>query len=103
MKTTTQNSYYQRIERVVGFLSDQVDDNPSLEVLANVAAISPFHFSRVYRAVTGETPLGTLRRLRLLKACFLLHDLKKPVIQIAFDVGYDSSQSFARAFKNGTG
>ena len=65
MKSSTQKSHYERIERVVDFLSDQVDNNPTLEALADVAAISPFHFHRVYRAVTGETPSATLRRLRL--------------------------------------
>jgi AraC family transcriptional regulator len=103
MKSTTQKTYFERIERVVSFLSNQVDNNPSLATLAAVAAISPFHFHRVYRAVTGETPSGTLRRLRLAKACVLLKDRTNSVTQVAFDVGYDSSQSFATAFRSGTG
>ena len=103
MKSSTQKTYHERIERVVGFLSDQVDNNPSLETLADVAAISPYHFHRVYRAVTGETPSGTLRRLRLAKACNLLKDAANSVTQVAFDVGYDSSQGFAKAFRTGTG
>lgn len=103
MKTSTKDSYFKRIDRVVGFLSDQVDQSPSLEDLADVAAISPFHFHRVYRAVTGETPSGTLRRLRLAKACGLLQATEKPVTEIAFDVGYDTSQSLAKALKDVTG
>ncbi len=102
MKPSTQNSYHERIDRVVGFLSDHVDNSPSLAALAEVAAISPFHFHRVYRAVTGETPSMTLRRLRLAKACFLLRDTGKSVTEIAFEVAYDSSQSFAKAFRAGT-
>ncbi len=102
MKPSTQNSYHERIDRVVGFLSDHVDNSPSLTALAEVAAISPFHFHRVYRAVTGETPSMTLRRLRLAKACFLLRDTGKSVTEIAFEVAYDSSQSFAKAFRAGT-
>ena len=103
MKSSTQKTYFERIERVVGFLGNQVDNNPSLQTLADVAAISPFHFHRGYRAVTGETPSGTLRRLRLAKACGLLKDRANSVTQVAFDVGYDSSQSFATAFRSGTG
>lgn len=34
MKSSTQKSYQQRIERVVGFLNDQLNNNPSLEMLA---------------------------------------------------------------------
>jgi AraC family transcriptional regulator len=99
MKTGTQNTYQERIQRVVGFLSDHVDDNPSLATLADVAMISPFHFHRVYRATTGETPSGTVRRLRLAKACNQLRDADISIADIAFNVGYDTSQSFAKAFK----
>ena len=103
MKPSTENSYHERIDRVVGYLSEQVDNSPSLTALADVAAISPFHFHRVYRAVTGETPSMTLRRLKLSKACFLLRDTNKTVTEIAFEAAYDSSQNFAKAFRAGTG
>jgi AraC family transcriptional regulator len=103
MKPSTEISYHERIDRVVGYLSEQVDNSPSLTALADVAAISPFHFHRVYRAVTGETPSMTLRRLKLSKACFLLRDTNKTVTEIAFEAGYDSSQNFAKAFRAGTG
>jgi AraC family transcriptional regulator len=103
MKTSTKTSYLKCIDRVVGFLSDQVDADPSLEALADVAAISPYHFHRVYRAMTGETPSSTLRRLRLAKACFLMKDPAKTITEIAFEVGYDSSQAFARAFRVAVG
>lgn len=99
MKQSTETSYLKRIDKVIDFLSDQVDANPSLEALADVAAISPFHFHRVYRAMTGETPSATLRRLRLARACFLMKDTAKTITEIAFEVGYDSSQAFAKAFR----
>ena len=103
MKPKTAESNHKRIQRVVRFLNDHVEDNPSLEKLADVAAVSPFHFHRVYRAATGETPSGTLRRLRLARACHLLKDNARPITNIAFDVGYDTSQSFAKAFRSVTG
>jgi AraC family transcriptional regulator len=103
MKSSTQQSYHERIARVVGYLSNQVSNNPSLETLAEIAAISPFHFHRVYRALTGETPSSTVRRLRLARACVLLRDTAKPVTEVAFEVGFDTSQSFAKAFRAATG
>ncbi len=103
MKRNTQESHYARVERVVEFLRDHVDKNPTLGTLADVAAISPSHFHRVYRTVTGETPSGTLRRMRLAKACFLLQDKSRPVTEVAFDVGFESAQSFAKAFRTATG
>ncbi len=102
MKPSTRKSYQDRIDRVIGYLSEQVDSSPSLASMADIAAISPFHFHRVYRAMTGETPSMTLRRLRLVKACHLLKSTDKPITEVAFDVLYDSSQSFARAFRAAT-
>jgi len=103
MKPSTAETYLERIDRVVGFLSDHVENAPSLKAMANIAAISPYHFHRVYRAITGETPSNTLRRLRLAKACVLLKDAEISITRIAFDVGYDSLQSFSKAFRTGTG
>ena len=95
--------YFDRINRIVDFLNTQVKSTPTLEDLAKVARISPYHFHRVYRAVTGETPFGTLRRLRIARAMMMLRDTKKSITEIAFDVGYDSSQAFSRSFRQLTG
>jgi AraC family transcriptional regulator len=96
-------SYAERIDRIVRFLNEQVESTPSLQDLADVAEISPFHFHRVYRAVTGETPSGTLRRLRMARAVAMLRDTSKPVTEIAFDIGYESSQAFSKALRQMTG
>ncbi len=103
MKPSTKENYIRRISRVVDFLNAQTESAPSLEQLASVAAISTFHFHRVYTAVTGETPSATMRRLRIAKACLLLRETARPITEIAFDVGYDSSQAFAKTLREMTG
>ncbi|MDH5214513.1 MAG: AraC family transcriptional regulator [Gammaproteobacteria bacterium] len=96
-------SYSDRIDRIVRFLNEQVQSSHSLRDLASVAEISPYHFHRVYRAVTGETPSGTLRRLRIARAVAMLRDSTKTITEIAFDVGYETSQAFSKAFRQRTG
>ncbi len=103
MRRETKESYVRRIDRVIGHLNQQVKAGHTLCDLAGIAGISPFHFHRIYRAVTGETPAGTLRRLRLARGAALLKDGGKPITEIAFDVGYESSQAFAKAFRQMTG
>ena len=103
MKPETKHNYIQRINRVVSYLNQQGAATPSLQDLADIAAISPFHFHRVYRAITGETPSGTIRRLRLARAAAMLKETAKSITEIAFDVGYESSQSFSKAFREATG
>jgi AraC family transcriptional regulator len=97
------NDFHDRIERIVEYLNQQVESTLSLHELAQIAGISPFHFHRVYRAVTGETPFGTVRRLRMLRALILLRDTERTVTDIAFDVGFESSQAFSRVFKTTVG
>jgi AraC family transcriptional regulator len=65
-----------------------------------VAAFSPFHFHRVFRAITGETLFGFIHRLRIEKAAgALLNHPDQSVLEIALDHGFASAATFARAFK----
>lgn len=83
------------VERVVASLDEALD----LERLARVAALSPFHFHRIFRGMVGETPLELHRRLRLERAAYQLNASDEPVTSIAFGAGYDSHEAFTRAFR----
>ncbi|WP_305805727.1 AraC family transcriptional regulator [Stenotrophomonas sp. YIM B06876] len=88
------------IDRVIAHLQDclrQGHPLPDLEVLAAIAHQSPFHFHRLYRALTGETPGRTVARLRLLHALQLLAQADSRVTEVALKVGYESPQALARA------
>lgn len=88
------------IDRVIAHLQDclrQGHPLPDLESLAAVAHQSPFHFHRLYRALTGETPGRTVARLRLLHALQLLAQADSRVTEVALSVGYESPQALARA------
>jgi len=103
MKPEAGHRYTERIDRVVEYLNEQMGASPTLQDLAGIAGVSPFHFLRLYRAITGETPSATVRRLRLARAANMLRDTQKSITEIAFDVGYESSQAFSRAFRRETG
>jgi len=106
MKEQTRNRYLQGIERAVALLQRAVDrgaELPDPGQLAEAAHLSAFHFHRVYRALTGETPGGTVLRLRLLRALKLLADPAQPVTDAALAVGYETPQAFARAFRQAYG
>jgi AraC family transcriptional regulator len=68
--------------------------------LADSANYSPFHFQRVYSEILGESPTSTVRRIRLAGAAHRLASSDTPITSIALDAGYESSQAFARAFRN---
>ncbi len=103
MKPDTERDYRRRIGRVVeAILADPAAPH-SVDSLAGVAHLSPFHFHRIYRAMTGEGLADTLRRVRLAMAARRLAGAEGSVTDIALDVGYGSPQSFARAFRDVTG
>lgn len=88
------------IDRVIAHLQACLragEPLPDLEALAVIAHQSPFHFHRLYRALTGETPGRTVARLRLLQALQLLGQAESRVTDVALNVGYESPQALARA------
>lgn len=103
MKAKSELRYLDKIDRVVGYLNEQVGQSPTLQELADIAGVSPYHFHRLYRAITGETPFETLRRLRLTRAAIMLRDSGRSITDAAFDAGYESSQAFSKAFRRETG
>lgn len=99
MNQTTQDSYIGRIERVLGFIAEHLDDELSMDELAEVACFSAYHFHRIYRGLVGETVTQTLRRLRLQRAASELIRTTEELDHIAKRAGYGSVEAFTRAFK----
>jgi AraC family transcriptional regulator len=99
VKAETQSFYevavQKAVERVLGGLDEALD----LPRLAREAALSPFHFHRIFRGMLGETPLELHRRLRLERAALCLREQNTPVTSVALDAGYDTHEAFTRAFR----
>jgi AraC family transcriptional regulator len=92
--------YERRVNRVLDHIRAHLGAELTLERLASVAAFSPFHFHRVFIAVTGETLNDFVRRVRVERAASALtirRDL--PVTEVALSFGFSSAATFARAFK----
>lgn len=70
-----------------------------LSALASGAATSPFHFLRVFRQVTGQTPYQFVLARRLNLAAVRLRRTAEPISAIAFDAGFNDLSTFNRRFK----
>jgi AraC family transcriptional regulator len=92
-----------RLERAASLLSGRLDDPPSLAELASAAAVSPFHFHRIWRALTRETVGQTILRLQMEASQELLLVKDASVTETATAIGFGTPQSFARAFRRHTG
>lgn len=99
MKPDTRSFYVVAVERAVEEVLESLDRALELESLARRAALSPFHFHRVFRGMLGETPLALHRRLRMERAAFSLRNEDAPVTEVAFNAGYETHEAFTRAFR----
>jgi len=68
--------------------------------LADLAGFSPFHFHRIFSGMVGESVMAHVRRLRLERAAQELMHTQKAVIDVALDAGYETQESFTRAFRS---
>ena len=99
MKPQTEQSYKQRMLKVLVHIQGHLDEALFLEDLAAIAHFSPYHFHRVFQGMVGETLMAHVRRLRLERAAGRLKSGDQPVTRIAFDAGYETHEAFTRAFR----
>ena len=91
--------YDKRVNRVIDHIRGHLAEELTLADLARAAAFSPFHFHRVFKAVTGETLFEFIQRLRVERAAAaLIGSREASVLEIALDHGFASAATFARAF-----
>ena len=88
-----------RIAPVLRRLESDFEAPHSLSELARSAGLSPYHFLRIFRRVTGITPHQWLLRARLRKAAQLLVTTGEAVTGIALDVGFEDLSNFIRSFR----
>ena len=97
------SSYEARIMRVIDHIHDHPADDLSLDAMADLAAMSRFHWHRVFRGVTGETIAQAVRRIRMERAAQRLLRTSDPNALVARQVGYPNLQSFGRVFRDAYG
>jgi AraC family transcriptional regulator len=102
--TGGQERYRARLERVAQHIAEALEDGrtPTIEELADVAALSPFHFHRIYRLLTGEGVAQSLQRLKVAHALERV-GAGENVTTAALAAGYGSSQNLARAVRQRAG
>ncbi|WP_024851891.1 AraC family transcriptional regulator [Hydrogenovibrio kuenenii] len=92
--------YQQSIKNVCNYIYQHLDDTLSVEQLSEVAHFSKYHFHRLFSNSVGINVFQFIQLLRLKRASYQLvfnHNMR--ITDIAFSAGYDSHESFSRAFK----
>jgi len=84
--------------RVRAFIMTQMERPIRMDDLARVCCLSKFHFARVFKRETGETPMECVQRLRIEAAETLLTSTRLPHKAIAQQVGLRSEAHLYRVF-----
>lgn len=92
-----------RIRRSVELMHTQLDQDLTLKELAAASYLSPFHFARLFKKLTGTSPHNYLAGIRATRAQLLLAETDLSVTQIGARVGYLSGSHFTKAFRLATG
>lgn len=93
-------NYEQRIKRVIEFIGKHLDYELTLQQLSSIACFSKYHFHRIFTTYTGMSLQQYIRWLRLKRAAHqLIVDKDRSIIEIALNAGFQSHESFTRAFK----
>lgn len=93
-----------QLDRAIRYLEANLDKALNLEEISAVACFSKYHFHRMFSAYTGLSVFEYIRHLRLKRAAYsLAFDGTKSVTTIALDAGFETLESFSRAFKAAVG
>jgi len=92
-------NYFKNIVNAINYIEKNIDNEFSLQQVADVAGFSLHHFHRIFQRVIGLSLKSYIRRRRLTEAETELLNSDKKIISIAFDYQFSTPESFSRAFR----
>ena len=95
--------YLRQIERGLDYIEAHLTEDIAPGEVARHAGISQWHFQRIFKSLTNETLKMYIRSRRFAAALEMLERAEMPVIQVALAAGFETQESFTRAFKKAFG
>jgi len=104
-KLITEYNYCERenINRAISYLREEYNNSFSLEDVARIANLSPYHFIRTFKSMTGKTPYDYLLDVKIEKSKKLLKLKGYTITDICFHCGFNNLEHFSSVFKRKVG
>ncbi|PVX84968.1 AraC family transcriptional regulator [Paraburkholderia unamae] len=97
-------AYTKRFDAILAYIDVNLEGDLSVDALSRIAHFSKFHFHRQFAAYVGVPVARYVQLMRLRRAAHRLASHEAyPVLDAAFDAGFDSPEAFSRAFKRSFG
>lgn len=87
------------VKRGIGYILENLDEDLSLQAVADELEINPSYLSKRFKKETGKTFSRYVNEMRVGEAAYLLRKTDNPVAEIAMQAGYGDSAYFSRIFK----
>jgi AraC family transcriptional regulator len=92
-----------KLQRATDYISANLREDLTLEKIAEVLSMSPYHFAHLFKQSAGLTPHRYVIQRRMERAKSLLRGTELSVTQIAHQVGYPNQSHFSMVFHRFTG
>lgn len=102
-KKTTRVALYKRMSMVREWVRRNYASSVTLQQMADIALLNPYHFLRIFKRTFGITPHQYLTDVRIAEAQTLLLETHESISSVCNAVGFDSISSFSRLFKGKVG
>jgi AraC family transcriptional regulator len=99
IRITTKEEYAKRINTILEYISNHLDEKINLKKLAEISNFSTFHFHRIFKGLQQETLAAYISRIRLEKASYMLRYTNLSIETIASNVGFIYPSSLSKAFR----
>lgn len=91
--------WLESMNRALDYIEDNLESQIEYKKIAQLALCSEYHFSRIFSSISGITLSEYIRRRRLTVAAFEIQKSDIRIIDLAIKYGYESADSFSRAFQ----
>lgn len=96
-------NHFYKISEAIKYIDEHLGDTLSVKLIAEHFSFSPYYFHRLFTSIVGKSMIAYVRDRRIAYACKMLTETEEKVLDIAFDLGFESAQSFSRTFRSVTG
>ncbi len=88
----------EKFEEVIKYINENFTENITRKSISKTTGFSPDHFARHFKTYTGKTIRDYVNEVRVKTALELLSNSNTKVIDVAYNVGFESLRSFNRVF-----
>ena len=99
-KAAVKKELFLRLGTAKDYMDAHLGAPLDLAAISQIAALSPFHFLRLFKALYQTTPHQYLTKERMKRGHYLLQNSSKTIREISFEVGFENHSAFGRLFKN---